>query len=226
MESRSCHPKFSFDGNQWKDISQRTIYGACSSESADCRIQRTTRKGWRTGSLIRPFPDPPVCGMHWTGICFRPDDLFYTGGRTWNPRKTPGRRWIIQSNTSWKWESRYSLYHLRADSQYQTRNRTVQYGTGWKHPSHLYIRPPLEKNSRSAPHLGLSERIAGDSLLRLLADECLPMGWSFAAPHHRKHSGTVDCTGNQHLFIGRKTAGTETGYVERKHEVRTQLTGT
>ena len=45
-----------------------------------------------------------------------------------------------------------------------------------KHPSDLYIRPPLEKNSRSAPHLGLSERISGNSLLRLLADECLSVG--------------------------------------------------
>ena len=52
-----------------------------------------------------------------------------------------------------------------------------QYNTGgMKHPSDLYIRPPLEKNSRSAPHLGLSERISGNSLLRLLADECLSVG--------------------------------------------------
>ena len=53
-----------------------------------------------------------------------------------------------------------------------------QYNTGRDEntPPIYIIRPPLEKNSRSAPHLGLSERISGNSLLRLLADECLSVG--------------------------------------------------
>lgn len=52
-----------------------------------------------------------------------------------------------------------------------------QYNTGRDENTLRSIYPTaVGKNSRSAPHLGLSERISGNSLLRLLADECLSVG--------------------------------------------------
>lgn len=177
-------------------------------------------KDW---SPIRLFPDPPVCRMHWTGICFRPDDFFYTGSRTWNPGKLQVDDELynqIQAESE-KVGIHYTIFELI----HNIKREIEQYNTGRDENTLRSIYPTaVGKNSRSAPHLGLSERISGNSLLRLLADECLSVGWSFTAPHHRKHSGTVDCTGNQYIFIGRKTTGTETGYAERKHEVRTQPT--